>query len=194
MIDAIAAAERAKKFWPRDEAVNLLLGDLRRQTGDSLGASVDYQAALSGNPSSVTAYLREGDVLLSRSQVVNAVAMFSRAVSMDPFSILALNKLGAAYARAGDFENALNSYQNLLDLNGDDPDAMLGLAGALSGLQRYCEAVPYLERASTLQTDPARATALQTAVRQMSERCKSAPRPLGLPDPQPLPENLFSNQ
>ncbi|MCI0657355.1 MAG: tetratricopeptide repeat protein, partial [Acidobacteria bacterium] len=144
MIDAIAAAERAKRFWPRDEAVNLLLGDLHRQTGDTLGASVDYQAALSGNPSSVTAYLREGDVLLSRSQVVNAVAMLSRAVSMDPFSILALNKLGAAYARAGDFEGALNSYQSLLDLNGDDPDAMLGLAGALSGLQRYCEALPYL--------------------------------------------------
>jgi tetratricopeptide (TPR) repeat protein len=194
MIDAIAAAEKAKSFWPRDEAVNLLLGDLRRQTGDTLGASVDYQAALAGNPSSVAAHLREGDVLLSRSQVVNAVAMFSRAVSMDPFSAVALNKLGAAYARAGDFEDALNAYQSLLDLNGNDPDAMLGLAGALSGMQRYCEAVPYLERSSKLQTDPARATALQTAAKQMSERCKSAPRLPGPRDPQPFRENLFSNQ
>lgn len=178
MIDAIGACEKAKKFWPRDEAINLLLGDLRRDTGDTLGASADYQAALSGNPSSVVAYLREGDVLLSRSQVVNAVAIFDRAVNLDPFSILALNKLGAAYMRGGDFENALNTYQSLLDLRGDDPDAMLGLAGALSGLQRYCDALPLLERAGKLQTDPARAAALQTAVGQMSERCeRSKARP-----------------
>ena len=180
MIDAIAAAEKAKRLWPRDEAVNLLLGDLRSLTGDSLGASADYQAALSGNPSSVSALLREGDMLFSRSQIVNAVVVLSQAVKLDPFSVPALNKLGAAYMRAGDYENALNSYQSLLDLNGNDSDAMLGIAGALSGQQRYCDAIPLLERAKTLQTDPARVESLRAAIQQMSERCarsKSAPSP-----------------
>jgi len=175
MIDAIAACEKAKGFWPRDETINLLLGDLRKLTGDTLGASEAYHAALSGNPSSITAYLREGDVLLSRGQIVNAVATLSHAANMDPFSIVTLNKLGTAYVREGDFENALNVYQSLLDMNENDADALLGLAGALSGLQRYCEAVPRLERARELQTDPARAAALQTAVRQMTERCAKSP-------------------
>jgi len=175
MIDAIAACSKARGFWPRDETINLLLGDLRKLTGDTLGASEAYQAALSGNPSSITAYLREGDVLLSRGQIVTAVSTLSRAANMDPFSIVTLNKLGTAYVREGDFENALNAYQSLLDMNENDADALLGLAGALSGQQRYCEAVPRLERARELQTDPARAAALQTAVRQMTERCAKNP-------------------
>ena len=179
LIDAIAACEKARSFWPRDESINILLGDLRKLAGDTLGASEAYRAAVSGNPSSVAAYLREGDVLLARGQIVNAVTTLTRAVSMDPFSLVALHKQGDAYVREGDFENALNAYQNILDMGTDDPDALLGLAGALSGLQRYCEAVPRLERARQLQIDPARAAALQSAVRQMSERCeasKSAPR------------------
>jgi tetratricopeptide (TPR) repeat protein len=181
MIDAIAACEKARAFWPRDESINLLLGDMRKLTGDTLGASEAYQAALSGNPSSITAYLREGDVLLARGQIVNAVNTLTHAASMDPYSIVALNKLGAAYVREGDFENALSAYQNLLHMNENDADALLGLAGALSGLQRYCDAVPSLERARELQTDQARAAALQTAIRQMTERCdtskKTPPRP-----------------
>jgi tetratricopeptide (TPR) repeat protein len=180
LIDATAACEKARRFWPREEAINLLLGDIRRQTGDTLGAAEAYQAALSGNPSSVEAYLREGDVLLSRGQIVNAVMSFTRAANMDPFSPLALNKLATAFMREGDYEQALQTYQSLVELNGDDVDAILGLAGTLSGLQRYCEAVPQLERASKLETNPARIASLQSAVRQMSERCeksKSAPRP-----------------
>ena len=172
LIDATAACEKARSFWPRDERINLLLGKLRTSTGDTLGAAQAYEAALSGNPSSVESYLREGQVLLSRGQIVNAVMALTQAANLDPFSPEVLAQLGAAYMREGDYESAVQSYRSLLGLNEDDPNAMLGLAGAYSGMQHYCDAIPLLKRARELQTDPARAASIESMLGQMTERCE----------------------
>jgi len=180
LIDAIAVCEQARKLWPRDESINFLLGDLRRMTGDTLGASEAYLAALGGNSSSVEAYLRSGEVLLTRGQIVNAVAALNHAVNMDPFSIPALRRLGEAYLREGDYDNAAQAYSNLLSMDDKDWEAMLGLAGAYSGLQHYCDALPLMESAQKLLTDPVRTASLQSSIQTMSERCeklKASPPP-----------------
>lgn len=180
LIDAIATCEQARKLWPRDETINFLLGDLRRMTGDTLGASEAYLAALGGNPSSVEAYLRAGEVLLSRGQIVNAVSALNHAVNMDPFSVPAMRRLGEAYLREGDYDSAAQAFQNLLSMDAADSDAMLGLAGAFSGLQHYCEALDVLRKALESQTDPARVASVQAAIQLTSERCdriKASPPP-----------------
>jgi tetratricopeptide (TPR) repeat protein/O-antigen ligase len=173
-IDATAACEKAKSFWPRDEKINLFLGDLRKATGDTLGAADAYQAALAGNPSSVEAYVREGQVLMVRGQIVNAVMALSHAANMDPFSPGVLLQLGAAYTREGDYDSAVQTYRSLLQLNEEDPDAMLGLAGAFSGQEHYCDAIPLLKKAQSLQTDPSRAASIGAMVEQMTRRCEKS--------------------
>ena len=172
LTDAIAACEKARKFWPREERINLLLGDLRKLTGDNVGAAQAYGAALEGNPSSVQAYLKTGEVLQSRGQIVNSVMAFSKAANMDPFSTEALTKLGAAYMREGDLESAAQTYQSLQQLKPDDPSVLTSLAAAYRGMLRYCEVVRLLKQAREMEKEPARAAVLDSAIRDMTDKCK----------------------
>jgi tetratricopeptide (TPR) repeat protein len=177
LIDAIAACEKAKQIFPHDEKINILLGDLRKLTGDTIRASQAYADAIAGNESSVQAFLRTGDNLMARGQLFTAVTAYARAVNLDPFSAEAMGKLGGAHMKAGDYDTAVSIYQNLLTLAPDDPTSYLSLAGALAGLLRHCEAVPLMQKAKELETNPARAEALTRFIDETAAKCKSQKAP-----------------
>ncbi|HEU5179682.1 MAG TPA: tetratricopeptide repeat protein [Candidatus Polarisedimenticolia bacterium] len=173
LIEAIAACEKAKEIYPQDERINLLLGDLRKVTGDTIRASQAYADAINGNPSSVEAFLRTGDNLMARGQIFTAVSAYAKAANLDPFSAEAVEKLGGAHMKAGDYDSAVMIYQSLLSITPDDPSAYLSLAGALAGLLRHCEAVPLMEKARSLEKNPARVEALSRFIEETSAKCKS---------------------
>lgn len=75
--------------------------------------------------------------------------------------------------KAGDYDSAVQIYQSLLSITPDEPSAYLSLAGALVGLLRHCEAVPLMEKARSLETNPARAEALTRFIEETSAKCKS---------------------
>ena len=177
LIEAIAACEKAKGLYPHDEHINLLLGDLRKITGDTIRASQAYADAINGNPSSVEAYLRTGDNLMARGQIFTAVSAYAKAANLDPFSGEAVEKLGAAHMKAGDYDSAVQIYHSLLSITPEDPRAYLSLAGALAGLLRHCEAVPLMEKARSLEKNPARAEALTRFIQEASAKCKEQPAP-----------------
>ena len=177
LTEAIAACEKAKEIYPLDEHINLLLGDLRKLTGDTIRASQAYADAIGGNPSSVEAYLRTGDNLMARGQVFTAVSAYAAAANLDPFSAEAVQKLGGAHMKAGDYDSAVQIYSSLLSITPDDPTAYLSLAGALAGLLRHCEAVPLMEKARSLEKNPARAEALTRFIEETSAKCKSQTAP-----------------
>lgn len=180
LTEAVASCEKARKFWPQDEGINLLLGDLRRNTRDIAGALAAYAAALDGNPSSVEGYLRTGDALVANKQIVRAVFAYTKAANLDPFSSESLSKLGDSLVTEGDYEGAAQSFENLLILSQEEPTVLLRLAGVYAGLTRYCDALVMLQKAREKVTDPTRAASLDESIRKVSESChhqRPGPRP-----------------
>lgn len=77
-------------------------------------------------------------------------------VQANPNDLIARNKLGQLYARAGEFENARASYDEALRINNDSLDALVGLARLYVGpLDDLDKASPLARKARSLgENDP----------------------------------------
>ena len=68
---------------------------------------------------------------LRRSQLVDAIAAFRKAVALQPDFVRAWNNLGSVLAQAGDMEASVAAFQKAVTLDGQDPQLRMNLGIAL---------------------------------------------------------------
>jgi len=137
---AIAHYMRALGANPSAEILGAL-GTLSLLQGQ-LERSVNFfQQALRLAPDSATlnqnllaAYHRWGFQLLKANQFPEAIKCFNRGLVRFPFSEILLYDLAAAHESAGEYQQALSTYERVLQIRPDYPAAQVGIATTLNNL------------------------------------------------------------
>ena len=115
-------------------------------------AAMAYRRYLQLRPTDVGALTRFGMALASSDQTVEALAIFRRAVEVDPRNAEAQRNLAAALFDARDPEGAALHARQAVALRADDPIAHDLLARALAVQGQFDEAIEEFER--SLAIDP----------------------------------------
>jgi len=95
-------------------------------------------------------YLNLGSLLAQNGKTADAIAVLSKAVSLDPDHAEARFRLGLAYRDAGNTQAAIDELQAAVRLRPEQGEAHAALGIELAQLNRLAEALPHLERAVTL--------------------------------------------
>jgi TolB-like protein/tetratricopeptide (TPR) repeat protein len=88
------------------------------------------------------------------SELGQALDMASRAVSINPESVIALQALSAVQFHLGNFAESERIQRQALALNPNDPDTLAQLGWRLAIRGRWDEGLPYLERAIARTINP----------------------------------------
>ncbi len=93
---------------------------------------------------------RATDAYLSHDYVL-AKKLLNGLLAKDPNNVQVLSKLGKMYVTSGDDTKALETYQKILSLQGDDFDAMNNLGGIYRRLNRNQDSIDILTKAFALK-------------------------------------------
>jgi predicted Zn-dependent protease len=119
----------------------------------------EYQQVLTAEPTRPGLHFRIGRVLLAQAGqsgndsgalTARARQQFEQELQRDPTNADAAYELGEIQRRAGELDQAVTSFGAAVHSDPGFPDALIGLARTLTALGRATEAVPLLERATTL--------------------------------------------
>jgi tetratricopeptide (TPR) repeat protein len=94
-----------------------------------------------------------GLVALGKGRDQEAFAAFGEAATLDPGYREAHVNQGLVYLDCGDYARAEKELRRALDLDGDDPDALVAMGVALRGLKRFDEARTAYEKALSLRPE-----------------------------------------
>lgn len=86
-----------------------------------------YEKALSIDNTSPNVHILKGNVLLKLKKTGEAMNCFKTAIKLDPHCIIAYTSIGFIYKNEGNFKEAINSYELVLKLQPDLPDAYCNL-------------------------------------------------------------------
>ena len=180
--------------------------DLKLQEAEALLASGDMEGALGRlreanglDPGNTRAHRRLGELLLSTGARREAIEEFRAVARNAPYDFNAWRVLAAAQSAEGRYDDAVESYRRVLDLNAPganpDPNDLLGLADALRQSGRAEEARAAYERLLTFApadfADLARQHLAGLAPAQAAPTPAHTPRP-GEPTPTPQVEETAS--
>ena len=93
-----------------------------------------------------SAYNNLGSVYLSRKEYDLATEQFRKAIKYDPTLAGPYNGLGVMYADNGDFLPAIENWKKAVELDNKQYDAMYNLGILLIKMNRFEEAIKYLEK------------------------------------------------
>ncbi|MCC5643657.1 tetratricopeptide repeat protein [Nostoc sp. CHAB 5824] len=118
----------------------------------------------------VTSLINEADRLHEAKKFEKAAVQYKAALSLDPNSVLAHNKLGNALSDQGKLEEAIAAYQRALQIDPNYAGAHNNLGNALSDQGKLEEAIAAYQRA--LQIDPNNAIAHNNLGNALSDQGK----------------------
>ncbi len=102
-------------------------------------------------------YLRAIDLLLEAADTLKnddlAMDVTQKALERLPDNMALKKNLAVMFARRGDFEQAKKIYEQVLERAPDDYNANMDIGIILYNSQRWSEAIPYLERVYSQDTD-----------------------------------------
>jgi predicted Zn-dependent protease len=135
-------------------------GEANESQGFWDAAIREYEQVLAAAPNRPGLHFRIGRVLLAQAGQAGADAssltararqQFELELQRDPTNANAAYELGEVQRRAGELEQAVASFGAAVRSDPGFPDALVGLGRTLTVLNRASEAVPLLERATTLE-------------------------------------------
>lgn len=100
----------------------------KEAAGDVAGALADYDASLALWPDSGSGLLGRGRLLLEAGDFAAAEQTLQRAIQLNN-SVIARDMLGSHALLRGDFQEAHDYYDAVLEREGDDPMDVVGLYG-----------------------------------------------------------------
>lgn len=100
----------------------------------------------------VNALKEKGNKALAESKFEEAIAAYTEAINFDPKNHVLYSNRSAAYAKAGNYEDALNDAEETIKINPTWPKGYSRKGSALSYLQKYVEAFEVYQKG--LEYDP----------------------------------------
>ncbi|TAL59895.1 MAG: tetratricopeptide repeat protein [Bacteroidetes bacterium] len=147
---AIFFINRSLHFDRANATANFQKGMILKEAGDTAKSILGFQSAVELNPDYFDAYMQLG-ILFSIKKNPLAVEYFNTALKIEPKSIEALYGMGKFLQDAGQYDNALKSYENLLAISPENPDAVFNMGAVYYEQKKFKEAIKMFER--TLQRD-----------------------------------------
>ncbi|HIK27431.1 MAG: tetratricopeptide repeat protein [Oscillatoriaceae bacterium SKW80] len=155
---AIRAYQNAIALEPKGINAYNNLGNILYNAGDIEGAEAIYRACIAANPEHFGAYLNLGNILMERHRVDEAIENYEKALSLKPRNPDILHNLGVAfdakndrakaalyygydYYRRGEYEKAIQYYQEFLQTQTGDRDFYIVLAECYQSVNKYEDAI-----------------------------------------------------
>ncbi len=120
-------AENITRIFPGRSEGPVLLGDIHLLEGDTRKAIALYQKAFSQQPSSQT-IARLAHAHTSNGQAKKARALLYEWLASHPGDVVARSALAEHYLNASQWDNAAKHYENIIQINPDNPAALNNLA------------------------------------------------------------------
>ena len=134
------------------------LGLVLWEQGKIEEAKVCFRRALKINTVFPAAYTNLGNVLLKEyGEIGKAIALYKRAISVDPNNFEAFNSLGYAFQQKEDFDRALKAYQKAVEINPGCYEAYCNLGYAHHQHKNFEEALQSYQSALSINSNQARA-------------------------------------
>ena len=150
---------RLQRVAPESVWMHQAAGEANESQGFWDAAIREYEQVLAASPNRPGLHFRIGRVLLAQagqagsdasSLTARARQQFELELQRDPTNANAAYELGELQRRAGELEPAVASFGAAVHSDPGFSDALVGLGRTLTTLNRASEAVPLLERATTL--------------------------------------------
>jgi tetratricopeptide (TPR) repeat protein len=150
---------RLQRVAPESVWMHQAAGEANESQGFWDAAIREYEQVLAASPNRPGLHFRIGRVLLAQagqagsdapSLTARARQQFELELQRDPTNANAAYELGELQRRAGELEPAVASFGAAVHSDSGFSDALVGLGRTLTTLNRASEAVPLLERATTL--------------------------------------------
>lgn len=149
--DSVSLWTRALSVDPRNDVALYNLALALEERGDEAAALARYDALLrlipdhgparrNRNALEARRLEREAGALAQSGRIAEAVAMFSRALDLDPLRLHSRRSRGMALAELGRFEEAIPDLRAALAAGSVEPAVLHALAYALRGSGRIAEA------------------------------------------------------
>jgi len=151
-----------------------MLGLLKLQRGDAVGALQLMAAALNARPKSPEVLVNYGNVLHALGRYDEALVTYSLVLSIKRRSVEAYNNRGAVLETLGRNEEALKDLQCALAIKSNHLDSLFNLGSVLRNLGRFEEAIKYFDRALAIKPDHVKAQNNRGAALEALERFDEA--------------------
>lgn len=156
---------------PTSPRAHLSLALNLEQAGRLDEAMDSYRSALRLRPDSIQARLGEGNVLFRKGAYDQAATSYEDVLKSQPANTDARYNLATTFLNRGIFDLAARSYEEVLRIQPDHASAHKGLGEALLRLNRRCEALPHLERSTTLDQRLATDATLRANISILRSNC-----------------------
>jgi serine/threonine-protein kinase len=143
---AAAACERAIASDPQNFEVHIVLGQLRRLTGQTAAAIAELKRALMQQPNSADAMLELAEAYKAAANLPDAEKAYKTAIGLQPNYWSGYNKLGAFYFVHGRYQDAAEQFQKVVSLAPENVRGYNNLGGSLQALGKYREAIALYEQ------------------------------------------------
>jgi len=151
--EAVQAYDKTLELQPDLFEAHLNLGILFIQMKRAMESVAHLEKAVALKPEHPRAHLYDGRALAAVGQPEAAEKQFLEALRLDPMLAIAWFDLGQLRLNRKDHAGALEAFEKAAELDPKLPQAQLGAALALEGLNRAPEAVPQFEQYLAAQPD-----------------------------------------
>jgi len=122
------------------------MGDASRKTGSVREAVKYYQRCLDHHPGNNYALFGLADCYKALNQYQKAIEIWELYLKHDDKNITVLTRIADAYRKVRDFANSKNTYLHVLEMEGSNPYAIIGLGHLHYDFKEYKEALFYWEQ------------------------------------------------
>jgi tetratricopeptide (TPR) repeat protein len=151
--EAAALFERYVAERPKSGRGQFMLGMSAWKANDLGKAEQAFDAALAIDPNHVKSLVNLARLRIEQKHTDEAIALLTRADSLQPGTGEVHRLLGRAYHVQGKPDQAIEAYRHAIDLDGQDAWAMNNLGLILLEQEQAEEALPLLTKAVALRTD-----------------------------------------
>jgi tetratricopeptide (TPR) repeat protein len=170
--DPLEALRRIQALNPSSPRPAFSLGVYHEARGQLGAAAEAYRDALEIDPTFAAARYALGNVFFTEGRLQEAEAAYRETLRLDPAHVSARENLGILLYRQGDYPGAERCFSEVLRADPLHAAAHHNLGLTLIGLDRRCEALPYLRRGSNLDRSFAGDVALQADIARLEQACR----------------------
>lgn len=156
---ALDAGERALELFPDNPVFSLLSGEAASLGGDSVKAVLYLDRCIAADTIDMNmasqAYTAKGDILYKGGDVNGAIALYEKAMEIDPTNSMAMNNCAYFMACEGiDLDRAAELSRRSLALDPDNESSLDTYAWIMFKKGDYKEAKSYIDKAMAQTAEP----------------------------------------